>query len=175
MLNRFFNLIRNLFIRKNTTNVQLDESYDEAIKNREHNLKLFYEIVGENPLKQIDWIIENGFEKFNKWFNSYEDGSINIKRNISNIPDFSVFQKGGYTTKEFADSVQLLARTNECGYSPASRDEKETDELLRQSLNSKDYRLYSPANQMKVEVELRGGLGNKVAFRYEEVSLDDLF
>ena len=53
-----------------------DYDIDEAIKNRERNYKLFLKIVGENPLDQIDWIIENGLDKFNYWFRCYETGLI---------------------------------------------------------------------------------------------------
>lgn len=308
MLNRFFNLIRNLFISKDTINI-LDESYDEEIKNKERNLKLFYEIVGENPLKQIDWIIENGFEKFNELFRSYENGSIgrsaaNYEYKVGSI-DASTFQSFGCTTEETITAMEFLLYNNRQENSNSSKtnnefrvnlstvmpfhgqwredgthfeelykifkrqlnhynpqevetteeelhsilvkaidyfkscrknirawnvevtafkeklddDEKSIlaklmvyshinklfliEENLKSCLNSKDYRLFSPANQLKTlqaireqirldctelqikyswdsdiveAIELRGGIGNKVIARYEESSLyGDIF
>ncbi|MGG4434509.1 hypothetical protein AAXE64_08105 [Priestia megaterium] len=49
---------------------------DEAIHSRERNYNLFLKIVGENPLDQIDWIINNGLDKFNYWYRCYETGKI---------------------------------------------------------------------------------------------------
>jgi len=53
-----------------------DYNIDDAIKNRERNFKLFQKIVGVDPMEQIDWIIENGLNKFNYWFRCYETGLI---------------------------------------------------------------------------------------------------
>jgi len=54
----------------------MDYDIDDAIHNRKRNYKLFLKIVGENPLDQIDWIVENGLDKFNYWYRCYETGKI---------------------------------------------------------------------------------------------------
>lgn len=46
------------------------------LKTKERDLKLFEKIVGDTPMKQIDWIISNGFEKYDYWYMCYEEGRI---------------------------------------------------------------------------------------------------
>jgi len=50
--------------------------YDKEIEKKNENLQLFYNIVGDNPLEHIDYIIENGLDEFNRLQKSYEDGSV---------------------------------------------------------------------------------------------------
>lgn len=52
------------------------EDIDREIRLKQENLEMFHSIVGESPLSQIDWVIENGFQEFNKWYKSYEAGTI---------------------------------------------------------------------------------------------------
>lgn len=237
-------------MRDKVVNFQSSSVYDEEIKNKKRNLELLYDVVGDNPLKHIDWIIENGLEKFNQWYRSYEDGSIErVKREtnrkesgrilinyehkkvspkenvvlcqsvvegslryISKLTgdDFYWSEYGDICKVPMKELVYLVENSHvakyikvidpqissqinmlsldsslasrnrarelqskigmEIGFLPASREQKEADAILRQCLSAKDYRLYSPANRMKVEVELRGGVGNKVIARYEESS-----
>jgi len=49
-----------------------DFNIEEFRKRRARNYILFLKIVGVNPMDQIDWIIENGLNKFNYWFRCYE-------------------------------------------------------------------------------------------------------
>lgn len=142
------------------SNTLSDEYYKQEIEKKEKNLQLFHRVVGDNPLKHIDWIIEHGFEEFNKWYKRYEDGSIEKKQLLNNYePSF----------------FGLVS-----GYAKESKEERESDDLFRQSLNTRDYRLCSPANLIKkdvsekeyytIETTFRGGYGNRVLsqhIRYE--------
>lgn len=53
-----------------------DIDIEKEMEIKERNLKLFEKIVGDNPFKQIDWIIENGFNRFHHWYRCYETGAI---------------------------------------------------------------------------------------------------
>lgn len=63
-----------------------DYNIDDAIKNRERNFKLFQKIVGVDPMEQIDWIVENGLDKFNYWFRCYETGLIYSPATVRQMP-----------------------------------------------------------------------------------------
>ncbi len=52
------------------------ETYNKEIAYRKRNYELFEKIVTDNPLTQIDWIIEKGFSKFSYWWDCMESGSI---------------------------------------------------------------------------------------------------
>lgn len=226
MWRRFIEFIRRLFSNeKRLVNLLTDEEIEREVKKKEENLRLLHEIVGESPLDQIDWIIENGYDKYHEKYKSYEDGSIE-----TNNPDFNDSYNVKYvqqTTNEnrmkmtstsinsslvfksktgeryfwetcgsfqlvkpedvpylFLNEQFMLEGTNDgftidlktaaefhnlsVGYTKGTKEEKEIDYQLKQTLNNKDYRLYSPANEMKVE--LRGGIGNSVIYSSENIS-----
>jgi hypothetical protein len=54
-----------------------DVDIDTEIQKRKHDLAILESIVGESPMKQIDWIIENSLSKYNYWLTCYERGTIN--------------------------------------------------------------------------------------------------
>lgn len=189
MLRRLLLAIKIFFIGENSTSISLsDDHYKKKIEEKEKNLQLFHKIVGDNPLKHIDWIIENGLEKFNSWYKSYEDGSIGRRQLLNSYEQHRV-ELTKYTQEKYHTRESMTY-----GYIKGSREEKEADELLRNSLSTRDYRIHSSANQMQMKndisprtfgelirkiehdeciqvVELRGGIGNKVIARYEENSL----
>lgn len=67
-----------------STPIYLDEDLskelDEQFKIRQKRLKQFDEIIGENPLEQIDWIIENGFNKYIEIYNDIMSGEYQKKK-----------------------------------------------------------------------------------------------
>lgn len=78
LLRDFISFIKSLF-GKPVSEVEpllSDEHCDQIIKGKEENLKLFNDIIGHNPLEQIDWIVANGFKEFNSLYRSCEDGSL---------------------------------------------------------------------------------------------------
>lgn len=88
-----------------TKDTLTDEEVEKEIKKKEHNLQLLHEIIGSNPLKQIDWIIENGFVKFGELYNSYEDGSIADQR--ANEITLS-YKNMGYTVRDLTEAMGLI-------------------------------------------------------------------
>lgn len=177
MIRKLILAIGKFFIReKSTSNSLSDEYYKHEIEKKEKNLQLFHKIVGDNPMKHIDWIIEHGYEEFNKWFKSYEDGSIGSPLMSNASLNLSLTSQN--RAKEFQSNIGM-----EIDFIPSSREQKESDMMLRQALNARDCRLYSPANQIKetvseknyykIETTLRGGLGGgvilsqRVKYRYQ--------
>lgn len=85
----------------------LDEELDEQIKLREQRLKQFDEIVGSNPLEQIDWIIENGFNKYIEIYNDIMSGEYQKKKEQEERKSLldirtkrlKLFLDDGYSTK----------------------------------------------------------------------------
>jgi hypothetical protein len=84
-----------------------DYDIDEAIKKRKRNYRLFLKIVGENPLDQIDWIIENGLDKFNYWFRCYETGKI---YSPATVKEKQIIIRNRYVLEEYSLTQVLNGR-----------------------------------------------------------------
>lgn len=121
MWRRFIEFIRRLFSNeKRSISLLTDEEVEREVKKKEENLRLLHEIVGESPLDQIDWIIENGYDKYHEKYKSYEDGSIQReekKKVLNNVghfvynPSFSGCIKGAVEEKEKHFHVDLDTAT----------------------------------------------------------------
>lgn len=72
-----------------------DFSIDLYLANKRRNYELFEKIVGENPIDQIDWIIENGLDKFTYWYRCYETGSIYTPATVSEYKPVAYEVRGG--------------------------------------------------------------------------------
>lgn len=55
---------------------QAQEEFNRIIKEQNRNKELFEKIVGESVFDQIDWIINNGLNKYHYWNMCYQEGSI---------------------------------------------------------------------------------------------------
>src|SRR5690606_8436406 len=88
---KFIEFIRK-FLNKNkqlhSSFLLSDEEVERRLEQQESNLKLLHETIGSNPLDQIDWIIENGYDEYYKKYKSYQDGSIGEKEEVEfNVGD----------------------------------------------------------------------------------------
>lgn len=64
-----------------------NDKYDQEIQNKKRNIELFERIVGDNPMKQIDWTIVNGLEKFHYWQKLCETGAIYSPATVERYKD----------------------------------------------------------------------------------------
>lgn len=91
MWKKFIEFIRKLLNKNKQLHSSFllsDEEVERRIEQQEDNLKLLHETIGSNPLDQIDWIIENGYDEYYKKYKSYQDGSISKKEEIEfNVGD----------------------------------------------------------------------------------------
>jgi hypothetical protein len=85
-----------------------DYDIDDAIKNRERNFKLFQKIVGIDPMEQIDWIVENGLDKFNYWFRCYETGLIYSPATVNQKPVERIIEWDAYEVRGGQGNSKLL-------------------------------------------------------------------
>lgn len=78
--------------------VEYDDDFniDLYLANKRRNYELFEKIVGGNPLEQIDWIIENGLDKFTYWYRCYETGSIYSPATVEPYRKRNVGMEMGY-------------------------------------------------------------------------------
>lgn len=83
MWQKLIEFIRKIFNNNkklSSTFLLSDEEVKRELEQQESNLKLLHEIIGSNPLDQIDWIIENGYDEYFDKYSSYQDGSIGKKK-----------------------------------------------------------------------------------------------
>jgi hypothetical protein len=110
VLRRIIGFIKRIFFGNGvkTLTTQQEEYLDRAIETKAKNLKIFHSIVGDNPLKHIDWIIENGLMEFNQWYKSYENGSIEDKKialAMKKTVSFYDTLDNSYTPKEEQEKI----------------------------------------------------------------------
>lgn len=76
LLDKLIKLIRRIFGNPEPKmNFDYDDiDLDKEIKQRQNRFEKFDSIVGDTPLKQIDWIIENGFSKFHDTYENIMSG-----------------------------------------------------------------------------------------------------
>lgn len=86
LINLFYNKIKMLWMKflqiiKRESLIDMDEppntyqiNYDEEIKKRNEYIRQFERVVGDTPIKQIDWINKHGFNRFVEWNNRCEKG-----------------------------------------------------------------------------------------------------
>ncbi|MGG0308345.1 hypothetical protein ABEY43_06975 [Priestia megaterium] len=142
-----------------------DYDIDDAIHNRERNYKLFLKIVGENPLDQIDWIIENGLDKFNYWFRCYETGKI---YSPATVKEEQITLRGKYVVEEYSLLEVLSNKRNHVtaidlingGYS------LEYLELTKEEISQ--FRKVFFVEIESEKMEFRGGKGNDLLLTLEE-------
>lgn len=76
-----------------------DISLDREIKLRKSRIEKFDSIVGDSALKQLDWILENGLDKFNDTYDKVLDGKwVDEKTEPKILPPLSPNKK--YASRE---------------------------------------------------------------------------
>lgn len=68
---------------------------------------MFYKLVGENPLDQIDWIIEHGLNKFNYWFRLYETNKLYNPATVEEYIENQFELRGGLGNQRIDGGHQL--------------------------------------------------------------------
>lgn len=98
MLDKLIECIRNLF-KHDVLDEMLDNfNYDAELRLKEERLKRLRDQAGSDPMKQIDYIIENGFEKFNDLMY----GDVGEKKMLTSMKEYYK----GTSELEAVDSLQ---------------------------------------------------------------------
>lgn len=123
--------------KKNEPHEVIEES-NKHNEERKRKLDLFEKIVGSEPMQQIDWIIDNGFNKFAHWWNSMESGMIynpsTVKEFVPVTYDYTI--RGGHGNKAIS-------------YTKGSREEKL--EMNREVLTEFNNMISNSINSRRVE------------------------
>lgn len=142
MLKSIVNFIKMPFTNSSPDTAEDIFEIDKAIKIEHSRLKTFYKIVGQEPMSQIDWIIENGFTKFNQLYRDIMNGTYQEKKS-----DISL------TFKQNSPTVSYIRMTSNIGYLNGSIEEK-----IKLHCNAGGDGIYTET--------LRGGTGNRVIYSY---------
>lgn len=139
MWQKFIEFIRKLFSNnKQLTSSFLlsDEEVERRLEQQENNLKLLHETIGSNPLDQIDWIIENGYDEYYEKYKSYQDGSIGTKEEV----EFDV----GDMARDVGSHEHTIKESMNIGFIKGALEDKLKDRIdilsLDNSLRAKNER-----------------------------------